>query len=480
MAFIALKNGAARRDSGVFSNENNFSALMSLLTFTVLIQFLAVLAIGWLVGERFDNAPHTIAIAAFLFVFWLVWQHRRFERWLDDTDGSTRMGYGGLWTHISDLVAKRIRGMRYEQRLLQEDVEFFKDSFQAISSAVVFLDRERKIAWCNKRAEPLLGIHPRRDQGQMLAGLFRAPEFIDYLESNSYVKPLVIPSPVNPLLTIEVQATTYRSDDILIFARDVSDVVQLERMRQDFIANVSHEMRTPLTVITGYLDTLKMSADSLPPVWTETLDKMLAQSQSMDNMVSDLIWLARLESVPARRDLTLVNINQLLATIVADARVTAPQKKFFLLIGERHKENEFALEQTDKYKEQFAVHGLYDELRSAFNNLVQNAIKYTHDKGEIIINCYKQSGELRLSVRDNGIGIDSVHIPRLTERFYRADASRNSEAGGTGLGLAIVKHILVRHQGRLEISSKLGTGSQFTCVFPAKRLGEIDQSKTAS
>lgn len=439
---------------------------MNFLTFSVLCQFFAVLAVGWLIGESLDKEPQAIVLSALVFVFWLVWQHRRFERWLSTADGTTRMGYGGFWTHISDLVSKRIRYMSSEQRQLQADIDFFRDSFQALHSAVVIIDADGRIGWCNQRAESLLGIIPERDRQQLLMSLIRAPEFIRYLEDKNFEKPLLIPSPVNPEISLEIQITTFRTDDVLIFARDVSDVVQLERMRQDFIANVSHEMRTPLTVITGYLDTLKMGADALPPIWQNTLDKMLGQSQRMDNMVNDLIWLSRLESIPASRDLAEVNLNQMLATIVADARVAAPKKIIELLI-------ESGSEVDNGTTEQFVLDGIYEELRSAFTNLVQNAVKYTADDGEITVRCAMSGSELKVSVKDNGVGIDTVHIPRLTERFYRADASRTSATGGTGLGLAIVKHIMVRHDGRLEINSKLGKGSVFSCVFPADRLAKV-------
>ncbi len=451
---------------------------MSILTITVLVQFLAILAIGWLIGDRIDQEVPALIVVSLLFVFWIVWQHRRFESWLDHSNGETRMGYGGLWTYISDIVGKRIRQMKMEQQQLQEDVEFFKDSFQAISSAVVIIDSSGRIGWCNMRAESLLGIHPDRDSQQMLVSLFRAPAFIEYLEKKAFEKSLQVPSPIDGSITLEVQATTYRRDNILIFARDVSDVAQLERMRRDFIANVSHEMRTPLTVITGYLDMLKMSADTLPAIWTETMDKMLAQSQRMDNMVNDLIWLSRLESVPASRDHVVVNVIQMLNAIVADARVSAPNKTIHFTFSSKEYEEGRSVGGIEKGGSvQFGVHGAFEELRSAFTNLIQNAVKYTDDDGEIIVRCFRKDGELKVIVQDNGIGIDSVHIPRLTERFYRADASRTSATGGTGLGLAIVKHVLVRHDGRLEISSKLGEGSVFTSVFPASRVEEInDQS----
>jgi two-component system phosphate regulon sensor histidine kinase PhoR len=224
-------------------------------------------------------------------------------------------------------------------------------------------------------------------------------------------------------------------------------------MRKDFFANVSHELRTPLTVIKGYLETLLDS--STPNTATErALQQMSQQAKRMDALVNDLLLLNRLETDKAPPKAP-VAINTLLAQIVQDAKV---------LSGEKH--HTITLDQNEAVQ----VLGDSNELHSAISNLIFNAVKYTPPHKNIYVRSYKNDEGLHISIQDEGIGVEPQHIPRLTERFYRADNSRNSETGGTGLGLAIVKHVLVRHDASLDIRSQLGKGSTFTCHFPIKRL----------
>ena len=333
-----------------------------------------------------------------------------------------------------------------------------QDSFQAIDSAVVVLDRNGYIDWCNQATTVLLGINYETDRGRPLANLLRAPEFIRYLEERKFAKPLQVADPKNPAKCLEVQATPFRVNYTLLFVRDVSSLVALERTRQDFVANVSHELRTPLTVITGYLETLRDNATQLPSVWENVLNEMLTQSHRMDHMVTDLIWLSRLESLPPDHDREPVGVEALLASIVADAQVSSEHKKISLSMPESSSASSLA------------IIGSFVELRSAFTNLVQNAVKYTKAGDEVTVRCFFRGDNFCVSVEDTGEGIDSAHIPRLTERFYRVDDSRTGATGGTGLGLAIVKHVLVRHDARLLITSKIGQGSKFICTFPASRI----------
>jgi two-component system phosphate regulon sensor histidine kinase PhoR len=225
-------------------------------------------------------------------------------------------------------------------------------------------------------------------------------------------------------------------------------------MRKDFVANVSHELRTPLTVIAGYLETLLDNVEEVNPRWRRALQQMQQQASRMQNLLNDLLLLARLETSDDPAETQPVAVDQLLQSIKSDAQALSGARRHRLQL------------QADPH---LKLKGSEAELRSAFSNLIFNAIKYSPDESEISIRWWSDEQGAHLAVQDSGIGIEAKHLPRLTERFYRVDSSRASHTGGTGLGLAIVKHVLLRHRGRLDISSTPGKGSTFTCHFPASQ-----------
>jgi len=237
----------------------------------------------------------------------------------------------------------------------------------------------------------------------------------------------------------------------------VTRLYQLEQMRRDFVGNVSHEMRTPLTVISGYLETLVDHADELPPKWRRAIETMAAQASRMEALITDLILLSRIETGEHTVDDSLTDVDEMLHQICHDARALSGDKGHTIDVN---------------ILDNRLLRGDESQLRSAFSNLVFNAVKYTPAGGRITVTWRTDRDGAHLSVKDTGIGIDPIHIPRLTERFYRADPSRHKDTGGTGLGLAIVKHVLLNHDGNLEIRSRIGEGSEFTCHFPRERLVE--------
>jgi two-component system phosphate regulon sensor histidine kinase PhoR len=226
-------------------------------------------------------------------------------------------------------------------------------------------------------------------------------------------------------------------------------------MRKDFVANVSHELRTPLTVIAGYLETLLDNLEDVNPRWLRPLQQMQQQAGRMQNLLNDLLLLAKLEATDYPSDNQPVAVDLLLLSIRNDAQALSANKHHRIVL------------EADAH---LKLKGSEMELRSAFSNLVFNAVKYTPAEGEIRIRWWGDEQGAHLSVRDSGIGIDAKHLPRLTERFYRVDSSRASNTGGTGLGLAIVKHVLLRHRARLDIASVPGQGSTFVCHFPPAQV----------
>jgi two-component system phosphate regulon sensor histidine kinase PhoR len=257
-------------------------------------------------------------------------------------------------------------------------------------------------------------------------------------------------SPVDGEITLSVTIVPYGEvDKYLLLARDTSRLNRLERMRRDFIANVSHELKSPLTVIRGYAENLTENAAD-----AGRRDRAVAQiNQQADRMcsiVEDLLALSNLETGPEPESLKAVNVPALIRSVMAEAAELSQQRHHFEL----------------DIDERLHLLGNFNELYSAFSNVVFNAVSYTDEGGTISVHWGLQTdGCPRFAVADTGIGIAPEHIPRLTERFYRVDQARSRELGGTGLGLAIVKHVLMRHRGRLIVDSELGEGSTFACIF---------------
>jgi two-component system phosphate regulon sensor histidine kinase PhoR len=316
------------------------------------------------------------------------------------------------------------------------------------------LDEADRIEWCNPRAETYFGLDNQRDRGQQITYLIRNPQFVRYLETGSFTEPLLLRlTRGDAELLLSIQLVPYGGSEKLLLSRDVTRWERLETTRRDFVANVSHELRTPLTVLNGFLETLNDLSRPDPEMLRRSLELMTEQTVRMNQLVEDLLTLSRLESThnPPREE--YVDVPGLAQTLYREAQaLSAKRHRIALRLDTPH-----------------GLKGSAEELRSAFGNLISNAVRYTPDGGEIEIRWTMREGEPAFQVRDTGIGIEPQHIPRLTERFYRVDRSRSRSTGGTGLGLAIVKHVLSRHQAHLEIHSDPGRGSTFTAVFPAAR-----------
>lgn len=401
-----------------------------------------------LVGYFFNALLLVLCFGFALYSAWQLWQLKRVLNWLHSDTTQAPPESTGIWGEVLDQVYHFQRRQNEEKDTLQADVTYLRDCFSALSDAIVLIDSRDCISWCNNSATQLLGLSYPDDKSRNLTNLIRQPEFKTYFEAEDYSEPFSLLSPTaNGRYHLQIQVTFFGKRDRILFARDVTKVKQLERIREDFIANVSHELRTPLTVINGYLEILADSEDY--DEQTEIIfHNMLIQSHRMDTLVKDLILLSRLESFTLET-LEPVSIAPILQQINTEMN---------LFYDERRKI-------TIECPPDFVVLGNERELYSALSNLVTNAGKYSHDGDTIAISCYQDKGKKYISVKDTGEGISLEHIPRLTERFYRVDKSRSVEKGGTGLGLAIVKHILLRHKASLTINSTLGEGSEFVCCF---------------
>ena len=376
----------------------------------------------------------------------------RLERWSRDPVLDASLEGEGDWDNVFGRLYRHEKEMRGVIARRDAEIRMLISAAQALTDGVVLLDRHDNILFCNHTAEDQLGLRVAVDRGQAVVNLVRQPEFAAYLEGEDFSKPLTLRSERVKDLVLSIYVVPYAENNRLMQVKDVTQSERLDRMRRDFVANVSHELRTPLTVLGGFIETLQEIALDRDEQ-AHYLQLMGEQSKRMLTIVQDLLTLSSIEASPPPTYET-VDMVTLLDKLRRDAEA---------LSGGRHR----VFLDSDGCGD---LRGAEVELASAFGNLLSNAVRYTPSGGSIRICWRADAAGAEFAVEDSGIGIEPVHIPRLTERFYRVDRGRSRDVGGTGLGLAIVKHALSRHQARLDIRSEPGQGSRFAAVFPPTRV----------
>ena len=361
----------------------------------------------------------------------------------------------GFWEEVFFRLQRLVRNLKQEIRTVEKQHDRFIEAFQASPNGILMLDDQDQIEWCNEIAERFFGLNFKQDVLQRINFLIRRPEFIQYMNKRQFEDPLLLERMgADANLSLMIQAFPFGQKRHLLLVQDVTDLQKADAMRRDFVANVSHEMRTPITVLMGFLETIQ-SLDINKEQRDQYFEMMMSQAQRMKSLVEDLLTLANLEANTLPAPLQTIKIDTLMALVRNDAEA---------LSQGRHALN-FEIASPHN------LMGEEREILSAFSNLVSNAIRYTPDVGAVTARWAVNSlGQGEFSVTDTGPGIASEHLSRLTERFYRVDRSRSRDTGGTGLGLAIVKHIANRHQGQLVIESTPGKGSTFTLRFPSDRI----------
>jgi len=406
-----------------------------------------LLAVAGLLGWYYGQPLWAVAATLFGLVLFWIYQMQRVQSWLRSPGQPPPATYG-IWGDIISQIYQLQKQGRESSAQLQSTVDYLQASFSSMRDGVVIVDQRGVLKWFNQSAQMVLGLRST-DIGQALMNLVRSPEFLRYFNRGEFGDSLEYRAAGEADTWLRVEITPFGTGDRLLFVRDITANVRMETMRKDFVANVSHELRTPLTVISGYLGTILGDSSKLAPSHIKPLQQMLQQSQRMETLLEDLLWLSRIESEQGMELHSPLDIRALLTELQDELAVAYPQRRLELELA------------TD-----LKVAGDYRQLYSAVSNLVLNAIKYSAEDSVVKIAWRQQDGACHLTVSDQGIGIEAVHIPRLTERFYRVEDSRCSTTGGTGLGLAIVKHVAASHGARLQITSKVGKGSSFSLVFP--------------
>ena len=361
----------------------------------------------------------------------------------------------GFWEEVFFRLQRLVRNLKLDIQSIEKQHNRFIEAFQASPNGIVMLDDQDQIEWCNAIAERFFGLEFKRDVMQRINFLIRRPEFIQYLNKRVFEEPLLLER-MGPEsnLSLMVQAFPYGDKRHLLLVQDVTDLQKADAMRRDFVANVSHEMRTPITVLLGFLETIQ-SLDLDKDQQAQYIELMISQAQRMKSLVEDLLTLANLEANTLPAPMQAVQVPTIMALLKNDAQALSQGKHAF----------------NFEVLTSASILGEERELLSAFSNLVSNAVRYTPDVGMVNVKWDLNSeGQGEFSVTDTGPGIASEHLSRLTERFYRVDRSRSRDTGGTGLGLAIVKHIANRHHAQLQIESSPGKGSTFILRFPKERI----------
>ena len=425
---------------------------------------------GWVLAGVLSG----FALATWSAVAIDTYRARRVLLWLrnEEATASVAPSLHGLWGEAADRMRRRTR--ESERRLAEsrDRLEEILAALQASPNGVILLDEAMHIEWCNQTAADHFGIDVKRDMLQSLGNLVRDPAFAAYIAAGNYSTEVVMHARLGGsgrAAKLSVQLHLYGKGRSLLLSRDVTAVEQADAMRRDFVANVSHEVRTPLTVLIGFVETLQtLQLDEQER--THYLGLMAQQAARMQSVVSDLLTLSRLEGSPPPGRGGQVPVQALLAHCQQEATALSS------VLGRNHT---IVFPSAQQMAATGSILGAQTELQSAMSNLLGNAVRYTPAGGTITVSwtvlqeavsARGPVGDAEFAVRDSGPGIASEHIPRLTERFYRVDRSRSRETGGTGLGLAIVKHVMQRHGGKLRIESQPGQGSTFALVLPGDRL----------
>ncbi len=418
----------------------------------LLFGLLLLLAGGTTIGWMYGRPEVGLLVAALAGLAWQVRQLLSFERALRTGDFDAFRHGEGIWEQLfSRFTFERERGERSKaayRQLLKE----IRKSTSAMPDGAIIIDSSHEIVACNKACKELVGLKRKKDRGQRLDNIIRDPALTRLLNAEDQRHSIEIQSPVKDGHWLNFRIVPYGVDQKLVFVRDVTERMRLSKMRRDFVANASHELRSPLTVISGYLDAIaddpEISAD-----WVGPVQQMQSQARRMTQIVSELLELWSLEGGSrAPRD-DVVDVVGLMSSV----------KKAY------HGEPDIA-EIVLEVESNAQVRGNSTQVESVIANLLSNAVRHTPAGGTITLSWRSGAEGADLICSDTGEGIDEEDIPRLTERFFRVDRGRSRDDGGIGLGLAIVKHVLNRHDAELFISSERGKGATFCCHFPPSRI----------
>ncbi|MDG1694339.1 MAG: phosphate regulon sensor histidine kinase PhoR [Porticoccaceae bacterium] len=408
-------------------------------------RIIAIALFSLIFGISLERPLEALLFGSLLYILWASRTIGRLFKWIDIGMRGVPPDMDGVWGELADTFNRQRRRHRGTQEKMRRAINRAKRVTEAVDDAVIVLRQDRTIDWWNSAGKKLLGLRSS-DRGVAITNLIRDPKFVNYINGNHF-ESTSLPTSIHNGRLLEFSAVMFAENEIVVVISDVTHINDLEKVRKEFIGNISHELRTPLTVMRGYIDTLS-DIEGNSAIATKAYQEMSNQVDRMKDLSDDIILLSKFESDGAAA-VEQINLNELLAVIVGEAEQLSAGKHSISL----------------NCAESVVLNGENKMLRSALGNIVFNAVLHNPQGAEIAIEVTQTKSNTVVVIDDNGVGIDSDEIPRLTERFYRGDSSRNSNTGGSGLGLAIVKHALTRSGAVLDIKSSLGNGAKFTCTF---------------
>lgn len=415
---------------------------------TRLLCWLAPFAlVGWLVGLFWP----ALFVGTLLLLLWHLYFQHRLSVWLWRSRAMHPPQAPGSWSDIYDGIYRTLRRAQFRRRQLALLLKRFREAAEAIPDAGMVIQHDGSLVWANRLAQQYFALRWPTDRGIRITELIRDPQFVKYFQQADFRDYFNLRLP-DQQRELELRVMPYTDEQWLVIARDMTQVKRLERIRKDFVANVSHELKTPLTVIQGYLELLHDIQHVPEAQQKKALQDMQSQADRMEHLVAQLLQLSRFEMADPDQAQERVNMVAVIQRVVSQTRALQEEKDI-----------EVELDLDPK----LAVMGITDKLELVVYNLLTNAIKYSPAHSKVSISWQRRGAQAICWVLDEGPGIASHHIPRLTERFYRVDKGRSSATGGTGLGLSIVKHALEAHHANLRIESTPGRGSSFSFGLPA-------------
>jgi len=387
----------------------------------------------------------TLSCFLLLHIYWIY----KLTKWLNNPSLSNLPHGTGVWQNIFTKHYQILKVNKKSKKGLISALDQFTKAAEALMDGVVALNENNEIIWSNRKSQIMLNLNPRKDTGQPINYIFRNTDLMKYLDHESFEESIKINLDSQTDKIIEIKIIPFGERQKVMIAKDISQSIKIESERKEFVSNVSHELKTPLTVISGFIETLENMFAPKDAEHKKILEIMSGQANRMSKLIDDLLILSNVESSLFQNRSEKIFIKTIMAKL---------KKNIFVLNIKNHK---------IKYRinDKLNIYGSKKELESAFLNLITNAIRYTGESGTISISWGLINGLPIFEVRDTGSGIKQKHINRITERFYRVDADRSRNSGGTGLGLSIVKNIINQHDGELKITSEIGKGSSFRLVF---------------
>ena len=382
------------------------------------------------------------------------WRERRWRRALRAVAEGLRRGRGLGWdaqpaAELAAAVAPVLRDVQGSLEDARRREEQLRELLEGLPWGVLVVDGRRRVVWLNRAAGRLVGVDPSHVPGMSAVAVFRRHEVEEVLQAALQTGEAARDLELGAVL--EVRARRLPGGQLLVVVQDVTRERRAEAVRRDFVANVSHELRTPLASLRAMAETLRDGGLEDPQLGVRFLAQMLEEVDRMTRLVNDLLDLSALEAGVVRLRREEVQARELLEAVARRYQQLASRRGVHLAVrpGEAR------------------LQGDRDRLEQALGNLVDNAVKYTPPGGRVELGVEAGGAEVRLVVEDTGPGVPPEHLPRIFERFYRADPSRSREEGGTGLGLAIAKHIALAHGGRVEAGNRPEGGARFAVVLPA-------------